>query len=212
MMLKWHGHSCFEVRGAVTILTDPHDGESLGLPKPEARPDAALVSHDHYDHNAVGALHGNPAVVKGVGRHEVKGVRITGVETCHDELGGAKRGRNVAYAFALGGVRFAHMGDLGHVPSEEQAKALGKVDVLMLPVGGVFTVDAVGAMATIEKIRPRVAVPMHFRVGGLKLAIAPLSEFARKLPRGTALREVGNEVEFEADDLPEEREYWAFSL
>ncbi|MFH0815851.1 MAG: MBL fold metallo-hydrolase [Methanobacteriota archaeon] len=212
MRMKWHGHSCFEVSGKVKVLTDPHDGHSIGLTPPRTAPDVVLVSHDHYDHNAVSAVKGTPAVVKGAGEHHEKGVRILGVETCHDEMGGSKRGKNVAFVFELDGVRFAHMGDLGHVPTGEQVAHIGRVDILMVPVGGLYTVDAKGAMETVAKIGPRIAIPMHFKFGGLKLAIAPLKEFTKLYPESVEVREVGSEIEFEAEDLPTSMEIWAFGL
>jgi L-ascorbate metabolism protein UlaG (beta-lactamase superfamily) len=212
MRVRWHGHACFEIAGKVKVVTDPHDGESIGLAPPKVSPDVATVSHEHYDHNAVGALGGKPEILRGPGRRAARGIEFVGVETCHDEAGGQKRGKNVAFAFSIGGVRFAHLGDLGHVPTDAQVNELGAVDVLFVPVGGVYTVDAAGAVEVIEKIGPRVAVPMHYRVGGLKLAIAPLSEFSKKLAKGEKPREVGTSIEFEAEDLPEKREYWVFSL
>jgi L-ascorbate metabolism protein UlaG (beta-lactamase superfamily) len=212
MRIKWHGHSCFEISGKVSVLTDPHDGGSIGLAPPKASPDVATVSHEHYDHNAVGVLKGKPEIVRGAGNHKAKGVEILGVETCHDECGGQKRGKNTVFVVTMDGVRIAHMGDLGHVPTDAQAKALGRVDILMVPVGGVYTVDAAGALEVIKLLNPKVTIPMHYRLGGLKLGIAPLSEFTNKLAKGVSVREVGNSVDFEADDLPEKMEVWTFSL
>jgi L-ascorbate metabolism protein UlaG (beta-lactamase superfamily) len=212
MRLKWHGHSCFEVSGKVSVLMDPHDGESIGLAKPKTAPDIVLVSHDHHDHNAISIAKGRPAVVKGAGQHSEKGVKFIGVETWHDELGGKKRGNNIVYVFTFEGVRFAHMGDLGHVPTDAQAAEIGRLDILMVPVGGLYTIDAKVAMETIAKLKPRVAVPMHYKFGGLKFGIARLSDFTKRLPAGAAVREVGSEMEFEAEDLPERMEYWLFTI
>ncbi len=212
MRIKWHGHSCFEISGKVTVLTDPHDGGSIGLAAPKASPDVATVSHEHYDHNAVGVLKGKPEIVRGAGKHKVKGVEILGVETCHDEKGGEKRGKNTVFVISMDGVRIAHVGDLGHIPTDAQAAQIGDVDVLMVPVGGVYTLDAAGALATIAKLKPKVVVPMHYHVGGLKLGIARLSDFTGKLAKGVAVREVGNSIDFEADDLPEKMEVWTFAL
>jgi L-ascorbate metabolism protein UlaG (beta-lactamase superfamily) len=212
MRIKWHGHSCFEISGNAAVLTDPHDGASIGLAPPKASPDVVTVSHEHYDHNAVGAVDGTPEIVRGAGMRSVRGVDILGVETCHDEQGGAKRGKNTVFAVTMSGMRVVHLGDLGHPPTEAQAREIGWPDVLLVPVGGVYTVDAAGALETVARLRPKVAVPMHYRVGGLKLGIAPLSEFTKKLTKVTPLRDVGNEVELEADDLPEKMEVWTFRL
>jgi len=212
MKVRWHGHSCFEVDGKVKIVMDPHDGKSIGLKVPKASPDIALLSHDHFDHNAVGVLGGKPVVVRGAGERVEKEVALKGVETFHDDVGGQKRGRNVAFSFEMDGVRFAHLGDLGHVLTDEQTSMLGKVDVLFVPVGGVFTVDSMKALAVVNKVQPKVIVPMHFRFGGLTLGISPVSDFTKLLPKAVKVREVGSEVEFAAEDLPEKQECWLFSL
>lgn len=212
MKIVWHGHACFEVQGSAKVLNDPHDGKSIGLRPPRASPDIVLQSHDHFDHNAVGVLGGKPVVVKTAGERAEGAVKIVGVETCHDEHGGERRGKNVAFAYELDGVRFAHLGDLGHVLTDAQAKALGRVDVLFVPVGGVFTLDARNALKVVEMLKPKVVVPMHFRFGGLTLGIAPVTEFTKILPKSVKVREVGKEVEFAAEDLPEKQECWVFSL
>lgn len=212
MKVRWHGHACFEVIGQAKVLDDPHDGKSIGIKAPKASHDVALLSHDHFDHNAVGVLGGKPIVVKTPGERTEKGIKITGVETCHDDLGGAKRGKNIAYAYEIEGVRFAHLGDLGHVLTDEQAVKLGRVDVLFVPVGGVFTVDAAKALQVVEKLKPRVIVPMHYRYGGLTLGIASVTDFTKKLPKTMKVREVGSEIEFASEDLPEKQECWVFTL
>jgi L-ascorbate metabolism protein UlaG (beta-lactamase superfamily) len=177
--IKWHGHACFEIKDCVTIVTDPHDGRSIGLKPPSAKADIVLVSHKHFDH-----VDGLPYVKKDgtvvidkSGSYEVKGVKITGVPTYHDESRGAKRGPNIVYVFEVEGVRFCHLGDLGHVPSEDQARSLRPVDVLMIPVGGTFTIDARQAEKVAGMLSPRLTIPMHFKVPGLNLPIAGVEAF-----------------------------------
>jgi L-ascorbate metabolism protein UlaG (beta-lactamase superfamily) len=177
--IKWHGHACFEIKDGVTIVTDPHDGRSIGLKPPSAKADIVLISHKHFDH-ADGLLYvkkDGTVVIDKPGSYEVRGVKITGVPTYHDESRGAKRGPNTVYLFEVEGVRFCHLGDLGHALSEDQARSLRPVDVLMVPVGGTFTIDARQAEKVVEMLSPRLTIPMHFKIPGLNLPIAGVEAF-----------------------------------
>lgn len=210
MRITWHMHSCFEIANNIIVVTDPHDGRSLGVKPPSLRADLVLISHDHFDHNAVRVVRGDYVVIKETSPRKVKGVSVRGMVAYHDDVKGEKRGRINLYKFSMGGVSFCHLGDLGHILSDEQVKELGHVDVLFVPVGGVFTLDGAQAQRLVRMIGPRVAIPMHFRVGGLSMSIHNAEDFLMGLPEDRVVR-VGNEVEFEADELPEETEYWVFS-
>lgn len=203
-------HSCFEINDQATVVMDPHDGRSIGVKPPSLRADVVTISHDHFDHNAVRVIKGDYVVVKDVAPKIIKGVAIRGITGFHDDVDGEKRGRMNIFHLTLNGVRFCHLGDLGHMLTEAQLKELGKVDVLFVPVGGVFTIDGAQAQRLVQAINPRVAIPMHFRVGGLSMSIHNADGFLKGLPEDQIVR-VGNEVEFEADDLPERTEYWVFS-
>jgi len=203
-------HSCFEVNDQVTVVMDPHDGRSIGVKAPSLRADVVLISHDHFDHNAIRVIRGDYVVVRDVTPRTVKGVHIRGLVAYHDDVDGEKRGKMNLFHFTLGGTRFCHLGDLGHMLSDEQVQELGEVDILFVPVGGVFTIDGPQAQELVRRIRPKVAIPMHFRVGGLSLSIQNADGFLRGLPEDKVVR-VGNEVDFEAEDLPEDTEYWVFS-
>jgi L-ascorbate metabolism protein UlaG (beta-lactamase superfamily) len=210
MRVIWHMHSCFEIIDQATVVMDPHDGRSIGVKVPSLRADVVTISHDHFDHNAVRVIKGEYVVVKDVASRTVKGVAIRGITGFHDDVNGEKRGRMNIFHITLDGVRFCHLGDLGHMLSEAQIKELGEVDVLFLPVGGVFTIDGEQAQQLVRSINPKVAIPMHFRVGGLSMSIQNADGFLKGLPDDMIVR-VGNEVEFEAGDLPEKTEYWVFS-
>jgi L-ascorbate metabolism protein UlaG (beta-lactamase superfamily) len=203
-------HSCFEIEDAITVVIDPHDGRSIGMKPPSLRADLVLITHDHFDHNAVRVVRGDYVVIKEAGSRNVKGVSVRGIVAYHDDVRGEKRGRMNLFRFTMEGVVFCHLGDLGHLLSQEQVEELGRVDVLFVPVGGVFTIDGAQAQQLVRMIRPKVAVPMHFRVGGLSLSIHNADEFLEGLPEERVVR-VGNEVEFEKEELPEETEYWVFS-
>lgn len=210
MKITWHGHSCFEVRDDLTVVMDPHDGKSIGIKPPVVRADVCLLSHDHFDHNCSRIVRGDPAVVREAGERTVRGLKVLGIPTFHDGEGGSKRGRNIIYRFEMDGIRFAHCGDLGHELDEQQLRALGAVDILFLPVGGVFTIDGHAAQRLVSAVRPKVAIPMHFRFGGLSVTIDPVEPFLEGVPEESVLR-VGNEIEFLREELPSQLEYWVFS-
>lgn len=164
----WHGHACFELQGKnVTIVTDPFKG--IGIPEPKAAADIVLCSHSHQDHNNVKpALGKEGQVLEGfVGSKQVKGVYIKGVAAFHDEAAGSKRGKNSIYTFSLDGVKFCHLGDLGHELSSETVREIGNVDVVFVPVGGYFTIGPETATKVCEKLKPKIIMPMHYRMPGL---------------------------------------------
>jgi L-ascorbate metabolism protein UlaG (beta-lactamase superfamily) len=169
-----------------------------------------LISHDHFDHNAIRAVKGDYVVVKDIAPRQIKGVDIRGIGAFHDDVQGEKRGRMNLFQFTMDGVRFCHLGDLGHMLSSEQIDELGPIDVLFVPVGGVFTLNGTQAQQLVRMISPKVAIPMHFRVGGLSMSIQNADEFLHGLTEDEVVR-VGNEIEFEAEELPESTEFWVFS-
>ena len=194
------------------MITDPHDGKSIGIPAPKLRGDVILVSHDHFDHNCVRQVKGSDlTVIKDPIMTVERGVRIQGIESFHDTAQGAKRGRNIVFKIEMEGMTFCHLGDLGHMLDDSQLSEVGTPDVLFMPVGDTFTVDVQTAIDLAKKIAPKVIVPMHYRVGGLSLSIRPVDDFLRGFPDEEIVR-VGNEIEFVPEDLPEKTEIWVFSL
>ncbi len=208
--IVWHGHACFEVNDGITVVTDPHDGKSIGIARPSLEADMVLVSHDHFDHNCTKAVEGNPLIVESTVNETIMGVRTRALQTYHDTVDGRKRGNNRIYRFEMDGVSFCHLGDLGHTLSDRMLEALGSIDVLFIPVGSVFTIDGETAWRLVTEIDPRIAVPMHYRVGGLSLSIRPLGDFLDLVD--SPVTRVGNEIIFEKEDLPEDTEVWVFSL
>ena len=212
MRIRWHGHACFEIAGSTIVVTDPHDGRSIGIKPPKVTADVVLVSHDHFDHNCSRLVKGPDAVVVTEPVMTLdKGVRIEGFEAYHDDQGGRKRGKVTLFKFELDGISFCHLGDLGHVVDDSTAEHLAGVNILFVPVGDVFTIGPKAALRVIDKIRPRIAVPMHYRTQGLSLSIRPLQDFLALLDDSRVVK-VGNEIDFAADDLPESgTEFWVFS-
>ncbi len=199
MKISWLGHSCFKIEddSGKVVVTDPFD-ESVGYPLPRIRADVVVVSHDHHDHNNVKVLEGDPKVIRGSGKQTAAGIEFEGIATYHDEKGGKLRGKNTIFCFEIDGVRVCHLGDLGHQLGEKETAALGPVDVLMIPVGGTFTLDAGGAKKVLGQIRPRIAIPMHFKTAAVHLQ----GRIRRPVPLGPEGREAGTYLEVSKETLP----------
>jgi len=211
LQIRWHGHACWEVTDDKTLVTDPHDGKSIGIPAPSVRGDIILVSHDHYDHNSVKSVEKESSkIVTDSRKRTIDDVEIRGIDSFHDEERGAKRGNNIMYKFTIDGVKFCHLGDLGHDLDEESVDKIGEVDILFIPIGGTFTVDDKQAWEVINKIKPKIIVPMHYKIGGLSLPIAGIDGFLKQ--NHYRVLYVGNEIDMEKEDLPDEPEVWTFTL
>lgn len=173
MELTYYGHSSYLLRvgDGTTILIDPYDA-SCGYPLPRVAPTAVTISHEHFDHNHLAGVKGQPRVVRGLAQdgkawatvdERVGPVRITTVPTFHDDSGGTQRGRNAVFVFEADGLRVVHVGDLGHQLDEQQVRAIGRPDVLLIPVGGHYTIGPAEADAVIAALRPRLVIPMHYQ-------------------------------------------------
>jgi len=168
MILTYHGHSTFKIKGKKgTVIMDPYS-DYVGISLPRLSADIITVSHDHKDHNAVKNITGtsrrsNPFVVEKSGEYEVEGISIFGVSSFHDDSDGAERGKNIIFTALVDGIRICHLGDLGHEFTPEQLEEIGAVDILLCPVGGVYTIDPELAVKTIRAIEPGIAIPMHYR-------------------------------------------------
>jgi len=211
LQIRWHGHSCFEITNDKTIVTDPHDGKSIGIPAPSVQADIILVSHDHYDHNSVKTVEKTGSkVVTDSRKRSIDTVEIQGIDSFHDETKGAKRGNNIMFKFTMDNITFCHLGDLGHTLDDETASKIGQVDILFIPIGGTFTVDDKKAWTVIKRIKPKIVVPMHYKIGGLSLPIAGIDAFLEQNPYNVI--HVGNEIDIEKEDLPDDPEVWTFTL
>ena len=210
LVLRWHGHACFElVYGGKSLLIDPHDGGSLGVgfEPPRARPDYVLVTHEHYDHNAVEAIASEDTVVvrERVGEFTLGPFRVKGVRLPHDEFGGRLRGFVVAYRVEAGGVRVVHLSDLGRPLEEGEARELGPADVVLAPAGDVYTVHPRHVLEAAEALGARVLVPMHYWVEGMQLPLEPLDALLRYAKRWRVVRHSSSEVELAREELPSDR-------
>src|SRR3989344_961788 len=171
MIITWFGQSCFRLQGdSSTLVTDPYD-QSLGLRLPRLTADLVTVSHDHHDHNNVAAVKGMdgnaPFTITMPGEYEVKGTFVYGIPAFHDSKQGAERGPNIIYRIEMDGITLAHLGDLGHLLTNGEVEKLEGVDILMIPVGGFYTIDAKQATEIISQLEPRLIIPMHYQLPGL---------------------------------------------
>lgn len=168
MDIIYLGHSSFHLKGKdASVATDPFDPTSVGFRFPKVSATIVTVSHDHADHNKAENVSDVKKVFAGPGEYEVEGVSIIGLPSYHDAKKGEERGANTIYVFEMDGLRLAHLGDLGHKLSEETITQIGDLDVLMIPVGGHYTIDAKTAAEVARSIEPRIIIPMHYQVAGL---------------------------------------------
>lgn len=177
MKIRWRGHASFIIETQnQTIVTDPFD-KKVGYPLEPLAADLVTISHEHYDHNAPETLKGRPHLIKGSGLHELSGISIRGVASYHDHSNGRERGANTIFKISSEGVDLVHLGDLGHPLSARQMEEIGNVDILLVPVGGKFTIDAGEAVGVVNALQPKIVVPMHFSTPHLSFALAPVEEF-----------------------------------
>ena len=201
MKIKYLAHASFLITSGsgTRIITDPYtvtDALKYGAIKETA--DIVTVSHEHGDHNNTAAVKGNPQVVRDSA--EIKGIKIKAVSTQHDASGGKERGKNTIFCFDVDGVKVCHCGDLGHLLTDNQIVEVGRVHVLLLPVGGHFTVDARTAWEVAEQVRTRVIIPMHYKTEKVSFPLTGVEEFIKNKTSVTRLD--GSEVEFKPGEVP----------
>ena len=202
MKLKWYGHSCFSLTFAdgTTLITDPFD-DTTGYPLCTARADAVLSSHDHFDHNHIASISGSPTMINTPGMHELNGIKITGTAAFHDPEEGKLRGKNVIFAVEAEGLKLVHLGDLGHDLDDDQIEELGKLDAVLLPIGGTYTLNCQQASDLADRLQVKTVIPMHYRRGDMGFEVLQtLQEFLILRP---GYQEIpGNSLEI-TDDMPE---------
>jgi L-ascorbate metabolism protein UlaG (beta-lactamase superfamily) len=181
MDITWLGHSCFRLRGShATVITDPYSpGLGYSLGKPTAR--IVTVSHQHPGHCYVQGVGGQPKEVSRPGEYEISGVLIIGIATFHDGERGRKRGKNTVYLMEIDEISVCHLGDLGHVLTNEQVEEIGNVDVLLLPVGGVSTINAPMAAEVVRQLEPKAVIPMHYKTPALSWELEPVERFLKEI-------------------------------
>ena len=203
MRVKWLGHSCFLItsRGGVRIVTDPYVvGEGINYSPIEETADIVVVSHGHDDHSNISAVQETPEVVEGSGTKNAQGIQFRGIAAYHDDSQGKQRGPNTIFCFTIDDIKLCHPGDLGHVLSPGQVNEIGAVDILLVPVGGFYTIDAPVASQVCDQLKPKVVIPMHFKTPRCAYPIAGVEDFLKGKKN---VRRVGDsEVDFERERLP----------
>lgn len=163
MEIFYLGHSCFKIKGQkVAVVTDPYESW-VGFKMPQVEADIVTVSHKHQDHSFVEGVKGEPFVISEPGEYEIKGVEVLGFSSFHDESGGEKRGESIVFCFKVDDISVVHLGDLGHKFTPEQIEDLNEVDILLIPVGGVYTIDSATAREIVNQIEPKIVIPMHYK-------------------------------------------------
>lgn len=183
MDIIWYGQSMFRLKGKTgSVIIDPYDPELVGFKLPKDM-DAQVVlsTHSHRDHNNIAAVTGNPLAITGPGEYEISGISIVGVPSFHDSSEGAQRGRNTIYNILIDGINVVHLGDLGHLLSEEQLSQIDNIDILLVPVGGNYTIDAETAAKVVAQVEPRIVIPMHYGLPGTKAEIAGPEPFLKEM-------------------------------
>jgi L-ascorbate metabolism protein UlaG (beta-lactamase superfamily) len=203
MKVKYLGHSAFVITSnkGVRIITDPYETTpDLTYGEINESADIVTVSHKHFDHGNVAAVRGNPVVINRAGRSEAKGIEFNGIASYHDEAGGSLRGDNIIFCFELDGVRVCHLGDLGHRLDDKQLKEIGSVDVLLIPVGGVYTIDAKVATEVCDQLKPRVIIPIHYKTDRGLAGISGVEGFLSG--KANVSRPDSSQAEFKPGELP----------
>lgn len=204
MKIKWLGHASFLITSdnGTKIITDPYTpGGPLNYGEIKEPADIVTVSHAHFDHDNVAAVQGNPVVVKEATPVEIKGIKFSGIPTYHDEATGSQRGSNIIFCFEVDDIKVCHLGDLGHSLSEKECADAGSVDIILVPVGGNYTIDARVAAEVCGKLAPRVIIPMHYRNDRCsEFPVAGVDEFLQG-KEGVSRLDT-SEAEFKKGELP----------
>jgi L-ascorbate metabolism protein UlaG (beta-lactamase superfamily) len=203
MKIKWLGHSCFLLTSSAgfRLIMDPFKPESyLTYPVVRADADAVTVSHEHFDHNYLADIPGQPEVLRGSLDKKINGIHIRGLSVFHDEMQGKERGVNTVFCVSMDGINVCHLGDLGHVLSDVETGWMGKVDVLLVPVGGVFTIGIDQADAIIGSIKPRIVIPMHYKTAKCQFLQWSADDFARG--KKDVRKPGSTEIEIKLADMP----------
>jgi len=208
MKIRWYGHASFlfTSKDGIKVLTDPFDS-SVGYPIPEVEPNIVTISHEHFDHNAVNTLKGKFTVLKGKVEKEVSGIIIKSISSYHDDALGSKRGENYIFKFLIDEINIVHLGDLGHILTKEDKEKIGEIDIICIPVGGIYTIDAKQALDIIEKFNPKIAIPMHYKTPHLKFDLAPVDTFI-SLIKYPVKKLAEKEIEITKEVLPISTEIW----
>ncbi|MEO0185674.1 MAG: MBL fold metallo-hydrolase [candidate division WOR-3 bacterium] len=203
MKIKFLGHAAFLITSdkGLRIITDPYKpgcyGGGIKYNPITEEADIVTISHDHDDHNET-KIRGNPVFVREPGKKEIKGITVSGYEVFHDKSSGKERGKDVIFNIEIDGMNIVHLGDIGHTLTKSDADRIGKVDILLIPVGGYFTIDSKEAQEIASLMNPRVVIPMHFKTSKCDFPISAVDDFTE----GKEIKRFEGEIELKKEDLP----------
>lgn len=210
MKIKWYGHAAFKITTdkGIRMIIDPYEpgayNGALSYGKIDEEADIVLTSHDHADHNYTKNITGEYTIVDKAGEYDLQGIKIKAFASFHDATSGKERGGNLIFVIAADGLTLVHTGDIGHDLDSDMLKKIGKVDIVLLPVGGFFTIDASQAAKMISALAPRVTIPMHYKTDKCGFPIAPVEEFTKGKNDVRVLDKA--EVEIKKENLPAQAE------
>jgi L-ascorbate metabolism protein UlaG (beta-lactamase superfamily) len=203
MEITYLGQSCFKIIGKkISILTDPYNQEMVGIKLPKQDVDVVTVSHQHSDHNCLDVLKGDYLLLDSAGEYEVKESEFVGVEGYHDDKQGAERGKVTMFSIVVDGIKVAHLGDIGTELTSAQLDCIDGVDILLIPVGGKYTIDAETAVKVVNQIDPKIVIPMHYQTSKIS-GLAPVTDFFKEMAVTPTPQE---KLKVVLKDLPEELE------
>ena len=219
MTISWFGHASFRLSAkggsasggeTTTVLFDPFSKE-IGLRPPRIHDTIVLVSHEHFDHNNIEGAGPETFIIRSPGEYEKSGIQVVGVLSEHDNTGGTERGLNTIYVVKLEDIRVCHLGDIGQYSlRDEQVEAIGEIDVLLVPVGGTYTVDGSQAMELVKQLEPKIVIPMHYKIPGLTIALDGPEKFLKEV--GIKPQEIEN-LKIVAKNLPaEDMQVYTFKI
>jgi L-ascorbate metabolism protein UlaG (beta-lactamase superfamily) len=203
MKVKWLGHAAFLLTSekGVRIITDPYKtGGELKYAEIKEPADVVTVSHEHFDHNNTSSVQGKPEIFRGPGAKIIKDIKFTAIAAFHDTENGILRSTNTIICMDIDGMRVCHLGDLGHLLNDDQRAQAGKIDVLFIPVGGLYTIDAATATKLVDALKPKVVIPMHVKNERCTFPLAPVTDFLKGKNNVTLVN--GPETEFTPKMLP----------
>lgn len=189
MIIKWLGHSCFKlVSGQGTsIVLDPYDVEYTGLSCKKIKADIVSTSHGHSDHNAIHQVEGYDLVISNSGHNVYKDIEIKSIDSFHDPQKGKLRGKNLITVVTIDSLKVCHFGDMGENLTEKQIKEIGQVDIILIPIGGIYTIDSVQSKAFIDILKPKITIPMHYKIENLKFDLGYLDAFLQNFDKSETM-------------------------
>ncbi|MBN1474044.1 MAG: MBL fold metallo-hydrolase [Syntrophaceae bacterium] len=210
MKIKWYGHAAFKITTdkGIRIIIDPYESGAydgaLAYGKIDEEADIVLTSHDHADHNYVETISGKYVLVNKAGEYDVRGIKIKAFPTFHDNSAGKERGGNLIFVIGVDDLILVHTGDIGHALEPDLLKKIGKTDIVLLPVGGFFTIDAAEASKMTDSLASRVTIPMHYKTEKCAFPIAPVEAFTKNKNNVRVLDK--SEIDLKKENLPEKPE------